>query len=97
MRLTATQLDTIRDVLKRRFGADSRIWLFGSRTDDQARGGDIDLFVEPEPLPDGNLFFVETDTKLELERRLRHPVDLIVTRGQETAFVRTAKARGVLL
>lgn len=32
--------------MQQTFGHGSRIWLFGSRTDDSARGGDIDLYVE---------------------------------------------------
>lgn len=46
MRLTTEQAEIIRDTARKHFGADSRIWLFGSRTDDSARGGDIDLLVE---------------------------------------------------
>ncbi len=33
------------------FGAGSHTWLVGSRADDSARGGDVDLFVEAEAVP----------------------------------------------
>ena len=45
MRINATELQAIRTTL----GAvdpRGRIYLFGSRTDNQRRGGDIDLFLE---------------------------------------------------
>ena len=32
-------------------GPHARIWLFGSRVDDSRRGGDVDLYVEPESVP----------------------------------------------
>ncbi|AFG36541.1 nucleotidyltransferase domain-containing protein [Spirochaeta africana] len=46
MRLTAHQQNTICRVLHDHFGPDVKITLFGSRADDTARGGDIDLLVE---------------------------------------------------
>jgi uncharacterized protein len=48
MRISAEQATIIRDVVRAELGADARVRLFGSRTDDAARGGDIDLFVEVE-------------------------------------------------
>jgi predicted nucleotidyltransferase len=30
------------------FGANAGLWLFGSRVDEQARGGDIDLYLEAD-------------------------------------------------
>jgi predicted nucleotidyltransferase len=76
------------------FGQGSRIWLFGSMLDDQARGGDVDLYVEPtDPLP-ANLFLARQALKRELEQTLRRPVDVLVRRAPPTAFMRQARAEG---
>lgn len=44
MRLDSRTRSEIRDSARRFFGAD--VYLFGSRTDDAKRGGDIDLYIE---------------------------------------------------
>ena len=46
MRLTAIQRDTIRNAILNEAGDNVRILVFGSRLDDTARGGDVDLMVE---------------------------------------------------
>ena len=45
MRLTPTQATIIREAVHRHFGEDADVRLFGSRTDDSKRGGDIDLYL----------------------------------------------------
>jgi predicted nucleotidyltransferase len=45
MRLTDFEIETITSLARRHFGDDARVYLFGSRTDDSKRGGDIDLFI----------------------------------------------------
>lgn len=45
MRLSEFEIESIKSVAGRHFGADVQVFLFGSRTDDQKRGGDIDLFI----------------------------------------------------
>lgn len=47
MRLTPEQREIIRQATATAFGADARVWLFGSRVDERKRGGDIDLLVQP--------------------------------------------------
>ncbi len=45
MRITKIERNTIVEQAKRCFGSDSSVMLFGSRTDDNRRGGDIDLLI----------------------------------------------------
>ena len=46
MRLTPEQIDAIRTGVNKLAGDAARVWLFGSRVRDEARGGDVDLLVE---------------------------------------------------
>jgi len=45
MRLTETQIHAITSLGRKFFGEKTKIFLFGSRTDDTKKGGDIDLFI----------------------------------------------------
>ena len=46
MRLSADQANTIRRIVLEESGSEGVVRLFGSRLDDTARGGDIDLLVQ---------------------------------------------------
>ncbi len=46
MRLTETQIAAIRLGTTQLAGHAARVWLFGSRVRDDARGGDVDLLLE---------------------------------------------------
>lgn len=53
MRLTPAQIDTIKSTTAAVLGQDAQVTLFGSRVDDAAKGGDIDLMIEvPQDLAD---------------------------------------------
>jgi predicted nucleotidyltransferase len=45
MRLNQFQIATINKLARKHFGQDTTVYLFGSRTDDHKKGGDIDLFI----------------------------------------------------
>ena len=46
MRLNPAQIDTIKSTTQAVLGEGARVTLFGSRVDDQAKGGDVDLMIE---------------------------------------------------
>jgi predicted nucleotidyltransferase len=61
MRLSLKHQSVIRQAAHELVGDEARVLLFGSRTDDAERGGDVDVLVQsPEVLP----------SRLELELRL---------------------------
>lgn len=95
MRLTLEQAQTIRQHVHSHMGANARMWLFGSRVDDRRRGGDVDLYVEPDAVPD---LIASLTCKGALADALDLHVDLIVQQlGQDLPIYRIAKQTGVRL
>jgi predicted nucleotidyltransferase len=45
MRLNDSEISAINSLARKHFGDDVKVILFGSRSDDNQRGGDIDLFI----------------------------------------------------
>lgn len=96
MRLTRQQVQLIRDLVREGFGDAARITLFGSRTDQAAIGGDIDLLVE---LPEKATLAREIAVSAQLQHQLGEPIDLVTTwPGQRSrAIVELARQTGVAL
>ncbi len=46
MRLSPNEINSITSLFRKHFSAEDHWWIFGSRIDDNKRGGDIDLYVE---------------------------------------------------
>jgi len=53
MRLKSWEVEAIRDEIRSLDGA-AEVYLFGSRVDDKARGGDIDLLVVSQRIGEGD-------------------------------------------
>lgn len=96
MRLTSHQTEQIVAIVRRHFGGDAAVALYGSRLDDAARGGDVDLLVESTA---GTTLLQRAAAKLELEGALLMPVDILaVKRGEAgSAFVQVVRPRAVVL
>jgi predicted nucleotidyltransferase len=101
MRLDDTQLTAVRQCATECFGKDARVWLFGSRTDDAARGGDIDLLVE---VASGDLveaLRAKYDFLARLKQRIGDQrIDVVVStagRMPTPPIVEVAKSTGIRL
>ncbi len=96
MRLTTDQCHLILATVRRHVGVPHRVLLYGSRLDDQARGGDVDLLIESDAVMPT---LQRARIKNELEDRLHLPIDLIaIQSGREaTPFQTIALAQAVPL
>ena len=72
MRLSEFEIECITNLAIRHFGKDVRVFLFGSRTEDQIRGGDIDLFIS-------NL----NNEPLKIRSKINFITDLILKIGDQ--------------
>ncbi len=50
MRISPLQVESIVDAVHRYIDDKAQVWLFGSRCNDDAKGGDIDLYIESDEL-----------------------------------------------
>jgi predicted nucleotidyltransferase len=103
LRLTPRERDGIRAAVHKACGETGAVWrrvvLFGSRTDPNRRGGDIDLLVELEPARPADTFLLNQRRRLALEDELgEQRIDLILDDGNvDCAFPTLARETGVEL
>ncbi len=88
MRLNQKQRDTIRQTIRHAL-PDAVVLLYGSRLDDERRGGDIDLVIKTDH---AITLKQKAGLKLKLETALQLPVDLlfVVSSKTPTPFQRLA-------
>jgi len=72
MRLSQFEIETITTLVQKYFGEEAKVFLFGSRVDDQKRGGDIDLFVKNND-----------EKRLTMEAKINFLVDLKILIGDQ--------------
>ena len=88
MRLTAQQHRVIRRAALDCFGQEARATLFGSRADDTARGGDIDLLIETQFTDPEEIVNAEIRFQVQVQQAIgEQKIDLLVDypgRGEHT-------------
>jgi hypothetical protein len=99
MRLTPTQIDAIHSTTQAVLGEGAKVTLFGSRVDDLARGGDVDLMIKvSQALPEPALMSARIGSRLSRAFEGQH-VDVLLKAPnlQEQAIHRVAAQQGVPL
>jgi len=82
MRLTDAERTAIKEVVARHDPA-ARVLLFGSRTDDRKRGGDIDLLIESPSLDRAGVRAI----RLDLEDRIgEQKIDIVILGPDRNVF-----------
>ncbi len=93
VRLEPEEREAIKAVVARR-DAHARVFLFGSRTNPDARGGDIDLLIASQTLDRADLRQIRIDLQDSLGPQ---HIDLVVLGRQPSTFARAVAEKAVAL
>ncbi len=93
MRIKEDEREILRESVRER-DPDAMVYLFGSRADDKAKGGDIDILVLSQRLT--------LKDKLKIKARIfefleDQAIHLVIGRDTADPFVRAALNEGILL
>lgn len=96
MRMTALQVQQVMEICSTTLGYIPRVWLFGSRLDDDARGGDFDLLLEVRHKME---LMDQLILQHKLSQSLARKVDLLfsVQGLNDGPWQRLAKTQGVMI
>ena len=96
MRLTPAQIATIQSTAQAVLGGDAQVWLYGSRLNDQRKGGDIDLLIESSQKVS---IMNRAKIKYQVETALQLPVDILMVQTGQAAspFETIARKRAMSL
>lgn len=91
MRLTEEEAKIIKEVVFH-FDNEARIFLFGSRTREEERGGDIDLLLLSQKLSIKDIYKIKSEL---WERIGEQQIDIILAKDDSKPFTRIALKEGV--
>ncbi len=84
MRLSEKEISAIKNNILN-FDQDAKIYLFGSRTNDKAKGGDIDVLVISDKIGFNEKLKIRTGIFKEIEEQ---KLDLVVKKDFNDVFVK---------
>ena len=96
MRLSSFEINTIKSSAKKYFGDDVQVLLFGSRVDDNKRGGDIDLYII-SPITN-NIYQQKIKFLVELQSLLgEQKIDVLIASDNSRLIEQSALNTGIVL
>jgi predicted nucleotidyltransferase len=98
MRLTKQEIISIKETFTEVFG-DGKIYLFGSRVDDNLKGGDIDLYIRLEySLNVKERLSKKSKFRIKLEDKIgEQKIDIIISKDIDSSIEKEAIKTGVIL
>ncbi len=101
-RISTEMLSTIIALFKKYFSPNDHLWLFGSRADLSARGGDIDLYIETtyEDVHQACKARLQLETELMFaigEQKIDIVLNVIKCKDKDLPIYSIARDRGILL
>ena len=93
MRITEHEKKAIIDAVKN-IDPEARLWLFGSRADDNKKGGDIDIGILSSK--------VDVMEEIEIRQKIcdkigEQKIDLVVSKDGQQAFFKHIVTKGIML
>lgn len=96
MRLSTAYRNVIKTEVRKVFGEDAQVFLFGSRVDDSKKGGDIDLFITTDDKHD--LFQKKLLFLAKLKRALgEQKIDVVFNEDSERLVEQEIRKWAVLI
>lgn len=98
IRITSYEREIIKSLVKKHFGADADVYIFGSRTDENKRGGDIDLYITTE-MPTSEIVRSKISLLMDLEKTIgEQKIDIVVNNhSKQKPIYEIAENQGVKL
>lgn len=100
MRINSNDIKAIKDVAKAIFGETVTIRLFGSRTDDKKKGGDIDLLIQCNQMISRiEIYQLKIKFLVQLKKIIGdQKIDVIIDNGQQhNSIIHQGYKEGILL
>jgi len=95
MRITEHEKKVIIDAVKNS-DPNAKVWLFGSRTDDSKKGGDIDIAIYSEKIDKDVMQKIQV-RRFICDRIGEQKIDIVTTNSGKEAIFRLAVAEGIQL
>lgn len=95
MRLTTFEVNAIKQSAQEIFGPGVEVFLFGSRVDDEKKGGDIDLYIKTQT---GKDLMHKIKFLVSLEQKIgEQKIDVVLATDENRPIEQQAISTGVML
>ncbi len=98
MRITLIEKTIIRSSVKKHFGGNADVYLFGSRVNDDRKGGDIDLYITTD-MPTSEIIRKKIGLLVDIEKGLgEQKIDVVINNHtKQKPIYEIAEKEGVRL